>query len=253
LAKTQREQFMTPVGTAVYPHLHAPDSKFNKEGIYKVSLRFQGEDAEDVVALLEAQADAAYDLALQEYVDRASAKVRGAASKKARDKFASEAKDNVKRHVGYEIELDEDGEETDAILVEFKMKASGTNKKGERWERRPAIFDARGAAIAPGLKIGGGSLLKIAYSFGDPYCAKFGGSDTLLAGVPRYLNAVQVLRLETWAARDAGSFGFDVDEDGFSAEDAPDAAFTESFGNDPDGDDVDADEDFDDDGEESDF
>lgn len=219
-----KEQIVTPIGEAVYPHLHKPDTKFNKNGVYKTSVRFTGEAAEFMRDLLDPPADEAYAAGLKKYVERSLDKISGRPTKKAVAKFKKEAKRVVKRHTGYTYELDEDGEETDNLIIEFKTTASGTNKKGERWVRELPIFDAQGAAVDPGLKVGGGSRIRVAFTFGDEYLMHQ-TEDLSLAGVARYLEAVQVIELETWAERDAGSFGFGAEDGGFTAEDADEGVF----------------------------
>ena len=40
----RRIKFITPVGTAVYPHLNKPDTQFNPDGVYKTSLAMENCD-----------------------------------------------------------------------------------------------------------------------------------------------------------------------------------------------------------------
>lgn len=42
------KKFVTsPIGTAVYPHIHQPDTKYNPEGQYDLKIRVSKKDAED--------------------------------------------------------------------------------------------------------------------------------------------------------------------------------------------------------------
>lgn len=222
----QTEGLTTPVGEAVYPHLHKPDTRFNQNH-YKTDVRFTGEAAAKVRDLLDEVAEEAYQAELRNYAQKFLDSLSGKPSAKAKKKAKKEALDTVVKHTGYKFEKDEDGEETDNIIVGFKMKAGGKNKKtGEEWSRTLPIYDATGQAVPAGLKVGGGSRIRVNFDFGDAFAMTQQQGAVVLAGYPRYMNAVQVIELETWAERDAKSFGFDeAEEGGFSADDVDDSAF----------------------------
>ena len=38
----------TPIGTAVYPHLNEPDTKFEDDGVYTTQLRLTAEEADTI-------------------------------------------------------------------------------------------------------------------------------------------------------------------------------------------------------------
>lgn len=197
-----RENYTTPVGAAVYPHLHGPDTKFdpNGFGVYSTRVRFTGEAADEVVALLDAQYEKAYEEAVEEVMDKKGLKEKAA---RAKVKEGPEP---------YKMELDEDGEETGAVIVNFKMKAGGTRKDGSTWQRKPAIFDASGKPVPVGLKIGSGSSIRVSTDINRWYIPALG------AGVSLRLNAVQVIELQTWGDMSAEAAGFDAVEGGFSAD-----------------------------------
>lgn len=196
-------------GRAVWPHLHAPDTSFNKDPEYNTQLNLPAEEALPHVRAI----DELWDEAVQTVADELG-------SKKA------------KRGPYAPYEEEEDGSYT----FKFKMKA----ERPDGSDRKPKIFDAKGTKVRDGLKIGGGSTLRV-NATASAYNAPFG------IGVTLYLNAIQLLKLESWGANSADDFGFDSDESGFSADEADESLFgsddefaedeaedDEDFGDDPD-------------------
>lgn len=200
----------TPPGRAQYPYLTRPDTKFEEDGVYRTQLIFEGQAATKMATLLDRLYDEAYEEAVEAYMSKKDV-VRKVAEKKI-DRGPDP----------YEEELDEEGEETGRIIVKFKNRASGERQDGTRWTWRPAIFDARGEPVEPGLKIGSGSLLKVSFEPSKYYVASIG------AGVSNRLQAVQVLDLETWGPSSAEDFGFDSVDNGFSVEDADETLFEDT-------------------------
>lgn len=186
----------TPPGTAIYPHLHAPDTRFDDPpGKYKVKLRFTGDAAEEMKEILREQMERS-----REFFVEGEGKADEAAQP-------------------WSIPTDDEGEELEGIEVKFTMKAGGVTKKGEKWSQSPAIFDAAGTPVDSGLKIGGGSVLRIAF---EPYLYHGFGK----YGVACWMKAVQVIDLQTWAgSRDADAYGFGEEDGGFSADEASDTYF----------------------------
>jgi len=103
----------------------------------------------------------------------------------------------------------------DGVLsVNFKMKASGTTKDGKAWNRKPALFDAKGKPLEVGLTVGGGSKLILSYTPAPFYTGLIG------AGLSMRLEAVQVLELkEGGSSQSSESFGFEV-RDGYEAKES---------------------------------
>ena len=190
----KKEIRITPAGVALYPRLNEPDTKFKPEGQYSVKLRLEADDAQELINLIDQLSDEAYEAALAE-------------AKNEREK-----KKIKKADAAYTAEEDEDGNETGCFLFNFKMTASGVSKKtGNEWTRVCPVFDAKRKPIdLKAVKIGGGSIVKVAYEASPFYTAALG------AGVSLRLEAVQVLELHEWGNKDASAFGFG-DEDGFEA------------------------------------
>lgn len=192
------ETLTTPVGTAVYPHLHAPDTKFDDAGKYKTDVLYTGQAAKQMKSLLRKKLE------------------------ESREKFVEGEGKADEPASPWKIPTDDEGNETEGILVSFKMTASGVSKKtGKPWTMSPAIYDASGQRVPSGLKIGGGSQIKVAFT---PYLYHGFGK----YGVSCRLEAVQVIKLETWAEKSAEDFGFDAAEGGFSVSEANENAFAGS-------------------------
>lgn len=188
---------VTPAGRAVFPHLHAADTKFDKAGVYstKLSLAPSGE-RDSLVKLLE--------VALAESL---------AEAKKAA-KNPAEAKKIKQADLPWSEEMDTEGNETGNLVFNFKLKASGKTKEKVEFTQSPKLFDAKGNPLPQGTKIGGGSTLKVAFEINKFYTAAVG------AGVSLRLKAVQVLDLKTWEGGNASTYGFGQEE-GFEQETMP--------------------------------
>ena len=185
MSKPKLPRYVTPAGTAQYPYLTKPDTKFNPDGEYKLKLEIPADKAQDIVTFLDEQFAAAV----------------AAAKKENPGKRMKEA------DPPYLV-----NEETGTVAVSFKLKAKVTPKNGEPFEQRPAIFDAKGKPIKD-VNIGGGSTVKVAYEVLPFYTAIVG------AGISLRLKACQVINLvEFSGGAGAEAFGFG-EEDGYEAED----------------------------------
>jgi hypothetical protein len=188
----------TPRGVFVFPALTKPDfgnEKFPKpDGEYKVTLKYTEEDAQPLIDMLQAEYDKAIEAAEAEF-----AKLPVGTRKKLKE---------VTKNDLYQTEYDKETEEpTGNVLFKFTMKASGTNKKGERWTRKPSIFNAKGVALKNPPNIWGGSEGIVAFE-ANPYFIPGTGA----AGLSLRLQAVQLLELVSEGSRSASSFGFGEEE-----------------------------------------
>lgn len=191
----------TPRGVAVFPSLNAPDTKFKPEGEYAVRLAFDPNDADvqQLVAELERRQELGWQEALSE-LDAA-----------ARKKFE---KTYTKAPVFTE-EVDKEGDETGRILINFKMKASGTSKKTQKkWEQKPTILDAKGIQMKNPPDIYGGSILRIGF---ETTCGPVPSSK--LFYISCRLMLVKVIDLVSRGGYSADAFGLGDEEDGYEADD----------------------------------
>ena len=197
----------TPKGIALFPYLNVADTKFDKDGVYKVTLKLASEESGGVIDQIE------------KVMEKAQAMAEEAAKAKRKKAKASD--------LPYSEELDESGEETGYILFRAKSKASGVNAKGTRWERKIPLFDPKGKPIKVTIK--GGSVLKLSLTLIPWVNPKFE------YGVKLQLEAVQVFKLgQGGGERSASGFGFEAEEDaedldlGDSAEDLEEDAEDEA-------------------------
>lgn len=194
----------TPPGTAIWPRLDTPDTKFKAEGKYSVKLRIPEALGRPIVDAIEAMATAEFQ--------RAKAEEKNP-QKRAKIKLAD---------LPVQAELDDEGAETGNLLFNFGMTASGVSKKtGQPWTRRPALFDAKGKPLPKGAKIGSGSTLKVAYTM-SPFTTGAVGS-----GVSLRLEAVQVLELRQFGEQSASGYGFG-EEEGYTASEDDEDSFADS-------------------------
>jgi hypothetical protein len=182
---TKNTRITSTAGVAQYSYLSEPDTKWNDEGVYTITLRLP-KDGE------------------------------GATLKKSLDKILSDQVKEVTATNGKKPKIlglpvregvADDGSEV--LDFKFKMKPSFKSKTGERIEQRPKVFDS-------GLKpmteqVGRGSTVKVNYM-------PAGYSTSLGTGVTLRLYAVQVIDL---VAPGGGSDAFSVEEGGFTT--APEA------------------------------
>lgn len=163
------EKKLTPVGIAHYPRLNEPDTKFNANGVYHTKLRMDSTDS-SVAAFIEwmdAEYDAAYEAAIAEVLESGKYKTETAARKRVK---------RAEKPYTYVVD-DETGDDTDEILVNFKLPASGTRKNGKRWTMTPKIYLT--AALLEEYpdelpQIWGGSKLSVSVTPHYWYTEKFG-------------------------------------------------------------------------------
>ena len=213
--KPQRKRYVSPAGTAVYPYLTKPDTKFKEEGEYRVKLRLSGEDAKPLRVQVEAAMAEARKL--EKLIE----------AKKKNPKTA------IPENWPFKEVIDDNGDETGEIEFNFAASASGTSKKdGKPWTRTVDVFDAKKNKLPAGTEVWSGSTIKVAYTIGTYFINTKVGY-----GVKLYLEAAQVIELVQGGNKNADAYGFG-EEDGYEAEDekAPETAVTGDGG---DGDDED--------------
>lgn len=168
----------TPLGTAVYPRLKTPDTKFDDLGIYKADVAIPMSEAEPLMAQL------------------------GDIFKKHTGKAAKKAENTM-----WLFETDDQGEETGNVIFKLRIKNRISKKTGELWDRRPKMFDATLKPIDENPW--GGSKMIVSF---DVYGWDAGGKK----GVSLQPVAVQIVELVSGSGPDASSFGFGATE-GYSA------------------------------------
>jgi hypothetical protein len=195
----------TPRGVFVFPAVTAPDygnAAFPKpDGEYKVNLRLTEEEAEPLIKKLTP----IYEQAHKDGQEAFEA-LPVANRKKLRNGF--------QMNDMHETEYDKETEEpTGYVIFKFKSKASGKNKKGDTWTRKPGIFNAKGVALKNPPQVWGGTEGKVSYSV-NPYFIPGTG----VAGISLRLEAVQILELVSAGSKSASAYGFGQ-EDGYDEAD----------------------------------
>lgn len=189
-SKKQRNvRYVTATGIAVYPHLTKPDTKFNADGDYKVSLRLP---AGSQLKTAKGESCGTFEDFITQQCE--------AELQKAKD----EGKAKARQEEPFEID-----EETGDIKVNFKLGAKVTTKSGESFTQKPMIVDSKGKPFK-GDYVGGGSKIKISFET-IPYFM----ASTKVASVSLRMKAVQILELAT-GGPSYESAGFEI-EDGFDA------------------------------------
>ena len=191
----QKIKIVTPKATCVYPWLNKPDTKFNADGEYKVTLKVEAEDAAPLIKQL--------DEILKTYKE---------ASIKRDPKLS---RFNVT--TPYEEEIDDQGNLTGYYLFKFKQKAKIQTHDGRSIDMKVAIVDA--SRTPTDAQIGGGSEVKIAATV-IPYAM----STNKAFGLALRPQAVQIINLVSPMNGNVVSM-FD-DEDGFKAEEKAPASDT---------------------------
>lgn len=205
----------TGKGLAIHPHLLVPDTKFNPAGLFHTKHRQSGGEAIAFKKIVDDAISEAYKQAEAQL----NATVIEAGTNKAEAAKAKKALKGLKR-ADPPYTDNEDG----TIDFTFKMLATGKNKKGEVYTRKPLLFDAKGTPITGNIKLGGGSEIKISYLpiTGELNKGSLFYTALIGAGVSLKLAAVQIIKLVEFGA-DAGYYGFQAEE-GDEIEGAPEAA-----------------------------
>lgn len=184
--KPSYTKLVTPAGIAQYPRLSKPDTKFNSDGEYKVTLVVPEAKAQEMITLIDEEMQKSFQKAKEE-------------NKGKKIKQASPP---------YTAVVDDDGNETGEVSLTFKMKAKIKTKSGTIFEQKPLVVDSKKTPLK-GVNIGGGSTVKVAAELAPYYTPLLG------SGVSLRLKAVQVLDLVEFNGS-GGADAFDV-EDGFEA------------------------------------
>jgi hypothetical protein len=195
-AKKKFVRLTTPVGTAIYPRLTTPDTKFDKDGVYSVDLELDStnKEAAAFISSLQKAADEAY---------KATCESKGGKKLKRADLPIKDG-------------------EGDMVRVKFKLKAKAGNDE-KSWAQKPMIFDASGTAIQTPPNVGSGSRIKVAFEVVPFFTAMIG------AGVSLRMKAVQIIDLTEYTPGDRfDAYGFTADPKGFKAQEAATEAATDT-------------------------
>lgn len=165
---------VTPKGELKYPHLTKPDTKFDKDGVYRTVLKTPyNDEAKDFARKLEELVD--------EYAHQTGKKTKRAP-------------------LPFKI-----NEEDGTLEVTLKCKAKGIRSDGTTWEQKPIIFDSKGTPFEPSGVIWGGTEAKVSFSPSLYSVAAIG------TGISLRLKAVQIINL-VQGGNSSDTYGFTEEE-----------------------------------------
>jgi hypothetical protein len=213
MAKMQLQNFTTPRGAFIYPHLVEPDTRFKAEGEYNVKLALDDDIAEKFAAPLEAQLEAFMDEQVPLIAERAKG-AKGAKLKKAKALGVQAALREINEL--FEAEVDDEGEDTGRQLFKFKLAATVTVKaSGKSWDQKPKLFDSQANEITESLAIWSGTEGKISGEIMPYFIEKDG-----VFGLSLRCKGAQILKLVSGGGASASDMGFGAEDDGFTSEGA---------------------------------
>jgi hypothetical protein len=174
--------YTSPKGTAVWPRIDTPDTKFDEDGLFSCKLHVSEGDFKAFEAQINKEVDAAY-----------------------KAECSSQGKDKVRLAPSKPIRITDDGD----YEIFAKQKAKVHTKSKGTLDFSVACYDSKGSKIDT-PKIGSGSQLKMAVEVNTWFVPSQGFGYTLR------LRAVQVIDLvEYGGGEGTGSFGFGSEEDGY--------------------------------------
>ncbi len=183
----KRENINTPVGTAIWPTLNEPSTRFKPEGEFSCTLRLEASSAQKVIEQINSFHDRAY-----------------------RHFCELEGKSKLKKAgMCYSVVTGDNGEETGEFDFKFKLKHRVEPRRGDAYEQTVALFDAQGTPMKD--HVGGGSKLRINGLLNPWYTASLG------FGVSLWIKAAQIIELVEGAGGGSSkSFGFEAMSGGFT-------------------------------------
>jgi hypothetical protein len=170
----------TPTGTAVYPRIDTPDTKFNDDGVYSCKLHVSEAD-------FNAFTTTVTTIVEREYQAECTTKGK-----------------KLKKSASNPIRITPDGD----FEIYAKQVAQRQTKKGLLTFTIP-VFDSKGSKLPASPAIGSGSTLKLSVEVYTWYTDLQGFGYTLR------LKAVQLLELLEYNNGSSSSFGFSAEEDGY--------------------------------------
>ena len=189
MEKNRMIKLVSPKGYAQYPWLNTPDTKFDNDGVYCVTLKCDdNKTTQDFISKLEEIRDNFYDNDVN---------VQKALSTKKKVNKADVC------------EYDDEGN----VLIKFKQKAKIKAKDGSIIDIKIPLFDSKTKPMNE--TIGRDSVIKIATQV-FPYFMQ----TTKTVGLSLKITAVQVLELKEATSGSGAGYGFG-EEEGFEHKENP--------------------------------
>lgn len=185
--KALKLRLNTPEGTAKFPWLTEPDTRFNPDGEYSVNLIIPEDDPKTQALVAK----------IEKIWEDFKKTLKGAKLKQTPT-------------LGFDKEYTDDGDETGNLIFKFKAKTGYTDDKGNRKELQPPkLFDAKLKPMTNGVPVWGGSTMIVNFT---PQAYDHGKN----LGITLRLNACQIIQLVTaGGGASADAYGFS-EQEGFS-------------------------------------
>jgi hypothetical protein len=200
----EKIRLTTPTCRFQYPKLIEPETKFNPEGVFKITALIDYADADGISTQL--------DELLNRHKESLKAQAPTTKFKLADLPWAFQEVDG-----------------TPYFVVKAKMKASGVDRDGRRWTSAPALFDAKGKPVTDRESLRGmwsGTVGRVSFEAQPFFQAAIG------AGITLRLKAVQVISLvESGGSAEGYGFG---EEDGWTPASTAEAVPFDASGSAPD-------------------
>lgn len=179
-------------GSALWAKVQEPDTKFDPDGTYSISVLVPETEAQEMCEYLDDIVDKAY-----------AEEIKNSPKKQA----------TLSTRKGYDYNYDQDGNQTGLIEFKVKLKAKVTRQDGTSFSQKPVVVDAKRQPLNPDIAVGNGSDVKVAFE-PRPYVM----NSTKQVGVSLRMKGVQVINLVEYG--NSVSTMFD-EEDGYVVESAP--------------------------------
>ncbi len=236
MAKAKRTTYVSMKGIARYPWLSKPDTKFNEDGLFHLDLVIQDEDLDQPVRTSDGKT---LDVTYRELFDNGLEQGYQIAC----EKHPKDKRKITKTEVTREI-TDEEGEPTGELFIPFKQNALIKPKGKDPIQiKRIPQFDAKGKQVPSSILIGGGSLVKVAFTIrNEKPDGSFDNPSSWVAtekkvGLRLDLQQVQVLKLvEGGAGGQKSAFGVEDGYDGIDEDEGPEDQVEETTEDEGDGD-----------------
>ena len=189
-------QHVSPIGTAKYPYLTQPDTKFDERGTYKVDLIITTFEANDILKTAT--------LLAKEF--------------KKEDLESNPARKKWGLHLPLLADVNQDGEDTGAMVARFKQSATIRTRDGREIKKSILLFDYKANRLS-NVNPYSGTKMSVAYTM-SAYANPTGKT----YGVTFRLIAAQIVELvEGGQGTSAESLGFQSQTDGFVRTEQQDA------------------------------
>lgn len=207
----KKKSYATPKGEMLFTNIVNVDYGTEQypchEGRFRTTLCMTPEDAQKLLHKLDDEIERAKEFAEDKFEN-----LKPATKKKL---------GSMRFNTPGEEEFDRDGNPTGRIKFNFRTGAFYENRKGEKMQRKIAVFDTMAQPVHLKEEPGNGTVAKISFT-----CSPYFVEGTGVGGLTLWLNAVQIIKLVEQGERTAESYGFAAEED--EAEDVFDSAPSES-------------------------